>query len=59
MLGTGWKGNTGGLMVVVGGLIKLFVDEAFHHTIDTVVNGLISIGAGLGIIGIRDAQNRK
>ena len=58
MFGQNWKGKLGGIIVAIGGIAKIIKPE-ITETIDTIVNGIIFLGTGLGIFGIREALGTR
>lgn len=60
MLGRGWKGKTGGVLLALSGvgMIVEAINPGAGHALGAIVNGAAAVAAGLGIYGIRDAQGR-
>jgi hypothetical protein len=58
MFGINWKGKVGGIIVGLVGIAKLVKPE-ITEALDSVIEGLVLLGSGLGIFGIREAMGSR
>ena len=59
--GRNWKGVTGGALLALSGaakLVALFAPD-WAAAINGALDGVATVAAGLGIVGIRGAQGKR